>query len=348
VQGPGELFLELLQRHLISAIFLFLSLTTVLVLVGIRWWFKRRWKRLLEEKYEEENELDVLSPLGPQDQEALDLIRQFRHEVWELPEAELQLNLESLNQRAVYIIRSIAAVYHPGDEVPQYEASLTELLQMIRRVSAKLYRLASVAPFRFLADRKLSDYQRFYEVYRKINDNPVLQILKRNPHIYRVARWAMNVKNLGNPLYWVGKELSREGYFYMLRWFYLTFINQLGREAMRLYSGRHFQTEADRDAALTCYRLFALARQWGGPSPDEWATLVDIVVNHPGLESEVKLHVLGRWSRDRLPKDLDQQRLQTKSGTKWYHQGLKHLLDNDPHPLPTKIHLIQRELAILK
>ena len=154
----------------------------------------------------------------------------------------------------------------------------------------------------------------------------------------------MNVKNLGNPLYWAGKELSREGYFYVLRWFYLTFISQVGREGMRLYSGRHFQMEEDRDATLIGYRLYALTRLWGGPSSREWATLVEFITSHPALEAEVKVHILSRCSEDRLPKDLDQQTLQTKSGVKWYQQGLKNLLKKDDHPTPEKVGLIEKEM----
>ena len=321
------------------------TLTTILVLIGIRWWIKRRWKRLLQERFDEEEELDVLTPLGAEDQQALEMIKQYRQEVWALPEAELQLNVEALNQRAVRIVRSIAAIYHPEVEIAQYEASLVEILQLIRRVSAKLARMGSVVPFKFLGNRKLSDYQRYYQVYRKINENPILQVLKRNPHLYKAARWAMNVKNLGNPLYWAGKELSREGYFYVLRWFYLTFISQVGREAMRLYSGRHFQTEEDRDATLIGYRLYHLTRQWGGPSSREWAFLIDFITSHPALEAEVKVHILSRCSQDRLPKDLDQQTLQSRSGVKWYQQGLKSLLGKDDHPAPIKAGLIEKEMT---
>jgi hypothetical protein len=340
-----DTFLSLIQQHWLSLFFFSISLTTILVVVGLRWWLRRYWKRLLEEKAEEENELDVLTPIGPADQEALSLIKQLRQEAWDLPEADLQLSIGDLNERAGRIIRKIAAVYHPEAEVPEYEASLAELLQLIRRVSGRLDRLAGVVPFRLLAGRRVSDYQRYYQVYRKINENPILQVLKRNPHLYKVARWAMNLKNLGNPVYWASKELSREGYFYLMRWFYLTFTSQVGREAMRLYSGRRFQTEEDRDGALVCYRLFALAHQWGGPSPAEWATLVDFVTTHPALDSDTKLHVLSRWSKDRLPKDLGEQRFQTKSGIKWYRQGLKRLLDQEPRAIPYKTQLIEQETA---
>jgi hypothetical protein len=347
--STGLQFLSrMINEHLLSALFLSATLLTILSLLCIRWWFKRRWKKLLEQKFEEENELDTLSPMGDKDLEALELIRRFRREVWELPDAELQLGVEPLTQRAVSVVRSISAVYHPDAVEPQYEASLVEILQLIQRVSSRLSRVSSAVPFKFLGNRKLSEYQLFYQVYRRIQDSPVLNLLKRNPHLYRAARWALNVKNLGNPLYWAGKELSREGYFFAVRWFYLTFSGQVGREAMRVYSGRHFKRAEDRDGALVCYRLFALAHRWGGPSADEWRALVDFVANHPEVDPDIKLQVLSRCTRNRMPADLDQQQLQTKSGAKWYREGLQRLLEQEPDSLPVKARLIEEELNILE
>lgn len=331
------------QQHWLSAFFLGVTLLTVAILLAVRWWFRRRWRRLLEGEAEEETELEALPPAGEEDRRALELIREFRREAWLLPESELQLSIEALGQRAVRIVTAIAGVYHPDAAVPQYEASLTELLQLVRRVTARVNRVGAAIPFRFLGNRKLSEYQRFYQIYRKINNHPILRLLKNNPHLYRLARWALHLKNLTNPLYWAGKEISRESYFYLLRWFTLAFISQVGREAMRVYSGRHFQTEEEREAVIACHRLFALTRQWGGPSVQEWATLVDLVSNHPAMEPEVKLRVLSAWSRGRLPRGLEGQRLKTRSGQKAYRQGLTRLQKADPEQPAGKAELLQQE-----
>lgn len=342
-------FRQLLEAHWLSAIFILCTVTFIAATAALRWWLRRRWQRLLEDQFsDEESALDVLQPIGPQDQRALELIRQSRRAVWSQPEAELGLGLEALTARAVQIIRSIAAIYHPEIVDPEYQASLIEALQLIRRVAARLTRLANIPPFRFLGERKLSDYQRYYQVYRKINENPVMQTLKQHRHLYRVVRWAVNVKNLGNPLYWAGRELSREGYFFMLRWFHLTFISQVGREAIRLYSGRQFRKAEDRDGALICYRLFALTRQWGGPSGQEWSLLVDLVANQSVLEAEAKLQILSRWARGRIPRDLDGQVLTTAAGVKWYREGLQKLLGADDNGPPLRTRYIQQALADLE
>ena len=335
---------DFFYQHWVSAFFLVASLLTLSILLSVRWWFRRRWKHLLEGEYGDDAELDAFAPAGEEDRRVLELIKHFRREVWQLPDSELQLSVEALGQRAVRIVTAIAAVYHPEAAVPQYEASLTDLLQLVRRVTTRLSRVGTVVPFKYLGNRKLSDYQRYYQVYRKINDHPVLQLLKKNPHLYRIARWALNLKNLTNPLYWAGKEISRESYFYLLRWFYLTFVSQVGREAMRVYSDRHFQTEEEREAVVGCYRLYALTRQWEGPSPLEWAALVDVVTNHPVMEPEIKVQVLSRLSRNSLPRNLEEQELKTKSGLKYYRQGLKRLQEADPEPTAAKNELLESEL----
>jgi hypothetical protein len=336
-------FTYVVREHWLSAFLVVVSLTTMCVVLALRWYVRRRLREMLETRFSEEHELDLLPPPGTREQQALELIARMREEVWDLPEGELQLSFEALNRRALNIVRSIGAVYHPEAAQPEYEASLSDTLELVKRVSSRLARLASTVPVKYIGDRKLSDFQRYYQVYLKINENPLLKLLKKNPHLYKAAKLALNLKNIANPLYWAGRELTREGYFFILRWFYLTFTSEIGKEAVRLYSGKRFQQEEDRDAVLVCYRLFHTMRKWSGPAPAEWAAFVRFVAGHSALDSDSKLHILARCSEDRLPRDVEEQTITTKSGIKWYKQGLKKLLDADAGPSQAKVKLIEKE-----
>jgi hypothetical protein len=331
LEGFATLVTEVLRRHWISALLLLLSACIVLTIALMRWWIRRRWQRLLESDLDDQHELDLLPPLNTRDEQALECIRRFRREVWNIPEAELKLGVESFTNRAVAVVRAIAAIYYPGSETPEFEATLLESLILAQRVSRKITRFAAVPPWKLLGNRKLSEFQRFYQLYRKVNESPLFQVLKRHRHLYRLARIAWNIKNVSNPFYWAGRELSREGYFLTLRWFYLAFIGQVGREAMRLYSGRHFQREEERDATLVCHKLFNLAREWQGPSAAEWAALVQLVADHAYLEPDVKVHILSRWAQQRLPGD-----------------GLKQLLKSEPRGGSERAKRIQSELKTLE
>ncbi len=338
----------LIQTHWWSAFFLLVTLTTVLALMGIAWWLRHRFRKMIEQKFQDETELDELPPLGPLDLEALDRIKQLRREVWDLPEAELQLSVESLNVLGARVVKFIAAVYHPDSPNPQFEAGLIDLLELARRVSARLARVSAIGPFRILGNRKISEYQRYYMVYQKINENPVVSFLKKNPLLFRMTRWAINLRNIANPLYWAGKELSRESYFMVLRWFYLTLVAQVGRESMRVFSGRRFQKEEDRDIVLVCYKLFAMVSHWGGPDTAEWALLVSYVTGHSVLEDETKVKVLSRFAEGKLPKDLGEREIKTTAGHRWYRDGLNLLLKSDKRPSPAKAQLLRDELAMVK
>lgn len=335
-------FTYLIHEHWLSAFFVVVSLATICVILALRWYVGRRMRQMLENRFAEDHELDLLPPPGAEEQQALEFIAQMREQVWELPESELQLGLDVFNQRALNIVQRIGAIYHPEATRPEYEASLSDTLELVKRVSSRLARLASTVPVKYIGDRKLSDFQRYYQVYLKINENPVLKLFRKNPHIYKAAKLALNLKNIANPLYWAGRELSREGYFLILRWFYLTFTSEIGKEAIRLYSGKRFQRE-DRDAALVCYRLFHLMRKWSGPTQAEWAAFVRFVAGHSVLDSDSKLHILTRCSEDRLPADVEEQTIDTKSGIKWYRKGLKIIMDAEAGLSQAKAKLVEKE-----
>ena len=337
-------FADVAREHWLSVFLLLVTLTTICVSVFLRWYVRRRLRIMLESRFTEEHELDVLPGPGPREQQARDLIVSFRKKVWDLPERELLLGLEPLTRLALQVVRSIGAVYYPEAEQPEYEASLTDILELVKRVSTRLARLASTVPVKYIGDRKLSDLQRYYQVYLKINESPILKAFKNNPHLYKAARLVLNVKNMANPFYWAGRELTREGYFFILRWFYLTFTSEIGKEAIRLYSGKSFNQDRERDAALVCYRIFHTIRKWSGPSPAEWGAFVRFVANQPNLDSDSKLHILARCSEDRLPNDVEEQKIATKSGIKWYKDGLKKMIEADSAPSTAKTTLIDKEI----
>jgi len=336
-------FTYLIREHWLSAFLILVSLATICVVLALRWYVRRHMREMLENRFAEDHELDLLPPPGVVEQQAMEFIAQKREEVWQLPDSELLLGFDVFNQRALNIVRKIGAIYHPEAAQPEYEASLSDTIELVKRVSSRLSRLTSTIPIKYIGNRKLSDFQRYYQVYLKINDNPVLKLFKKNPHIYKAAKFALNVKNIANPLYWAGRELTREGYFLILRWFYLTFTSEIGREAIRLYSGKRFQQDEDRDAALVCYRMFHTMRKWSGPTPAEWAAFVRFVAGHTALDADSKLHILTRCSEDRLPTDVEEQTITTRSGIKWYKKGLKTLLEADAGSSPAKVKLVEKE-----
>ncbi len=322
---------------------LFLLTTCVVggaMILYVRW--RKRWLLLPRQMDVEEEELEDLGAISERDIEALEVVKRFRAETWKLPENQLNLNIDFLLQRAMDMARAVARVYHPETDHPEYEVSLRESILMVRRVVDRLYRLSRFGPFRILSHRKLRQYQKFYRMVRQINDSSIIRALKRYPRLSRLARWAWTVKQSGNPLYWARRDLTREGYFQLIRWFHATFISQVGREAIRLYSDRSFNLKEEQDATVLVYRLFRLCGQWQGPGAAEWSALVGFVGDLPFLDHEAKCKVLTRCAAERIPGKTRTMVIETRSGRKWYRKGLR-LLAATPPETDLKRRLLNEE-----
>lgn len=333
------------HRHWLSLSLLLITVLVISASILIRHLLKKRWRALLAQDGDEETCFEEPAALDDLDREALAVIGKYRRETWQLPESKLTLSTEFLIQRTLEVIRSIAAVYHPENTAPEYEASFDQSVQLAHRVIYRLHRLTRFTPFRVLSSRKLSEYQRFYRLYRQINDNLLVQAVKRHRRLYRVAGWIVSARHLANPFYWAGKDLSREGYFYLLRWFHATYLSQVGREAMRLYSGRPFGSLEQQEATQIGYRLFEVCTRWGGPSSGEWAAWVELVSKMPHLEAEAKLSLLRNCAGGQVPVRAGAVvEIQTRFGKKFYPRALRKLAKAEPVGLSMKQTTIEQEL----
>lgn len=337
---------EALSRHWLSVTLLALTLISIGLSLLVRRHFRKRWLALMEQG-EQDLELHEFEPFDGKDTLAFEVVKKHRRAVWEWPENRLSLNVDSLLQQATEVVRSVAAVYHPEPATPEYEASLQQSIFLARRVTERLYKLSRFGPFRILSQRKLSDYQKFYRIFRQINENPVIRTLKRHRRLYRIARVVLSARQLGNPFYWAGKDLSREGFFYLLRWFNATYISQVGREAILLYSGRAYSSREEQDATAICYGLFMLSRRWHGPSNEEWQALLTFVGDLPRLDPEAKLQILMRCGSGKFPTNLENLALRSKFGEKWYRKGLERLTKADSPAVDVKQIIIEEELSTL-
>ncbi|MDY6908867.1 MAG: hypothetical protein SWC40_02780 [Thermodesulfobacteriota bacterium] len=321
---------------------------TILVFAAVaflRWWLKRSWQRLIEENVEDLDAFGESAALDERDRPALQLVKDLRREVWDVSPADLDVGFEPLFQKAARVVCSVAAVYHPEAPKPEYEATLLESLLLARRVNTRIIRLTRFGPFRLLAERRLSEYQKAYETYRKFQDSPLVQTLKKHRHLYRVARWAIHLKNIQNPVYWAGRELSREGSVLLLRWFHAHFIQQVGREAIRIYGRRPFLKEEERELTLLLYRLYHLHRHWGGPSSDEWRLWAAFTARAPLLDAEARMSVVDNVANGRLPDAVEAFLPKTRMGIQWYRKGIRKMFEEDPHVSERKRMVLERELA---
>lgn len=328
-QTAVEWFRQVATEHLTSILLCILTLAVLGAVFVLRWWLRRRWHALLQESASETFHLGDPADLTPRDHEALACLKQMRREILHTPESQLSIAFESLFQRSQDVVRRIARIYHPDKEEPEYQASLEGLLQLTQRVTARLQAIAGYGPFRVLASRRLAHYRSLYRTYQSVQESPLVQGLRKHKRIYKVARLLWNLRNIKNPFYWLGKELSQEGYFLMLRWFHIALVNQVGKEAIRLYSSRPFIHDEERDLALACLKVLQECRQSGRLDAGSLGRWVVFVCGLPVLDANSKLRLIRGACSGELPPDVEKEDFRTSRGKKWYQKGMERVPRKD-------------------
>lgn len=299
--------------------------------LGSVYWIRRRlrrsWHALLEDASEEPFTFLEEHSLSDQDQAALNYLRELRQQVWSMPDSAINLSFDAFFVRAQDIIRTIAGIYHPDANEPQYQASLEALLALSRRTASRLETIVRRGPFRLLSSRPIGHYRTLYKTYRSVHESPLVQSLKRYEIFYKAARLLWHFKNWKNPLYWVSRELSRESLQWLVRWFSIALINQVGKEAIRLYGTHTFVDDEERDLVLVCVKLHALcALQEPSRRTDLFQAWVSFVCDLPILDPATKIRILRQaMNPGGEPREHTAASFRTRRGSAWFKKGLDKL-----------------------
>ncbi len=317
---------EVLFTHPVSFVLATLAVASLVTVHLIRKRLRRHWNAVLEEASEEPFCFLEESSLGEKDRAAVSYLRDLRRKVWSMPDTEITLSFDAFLAQAQDIVRTIASIYHPDKEEPEYQASLEDLLALSRRTASRLEKIVRRGPFRLLSSRPVGHYRKLYRTYRRVNESALVQSLKKYRFLYKAARLFWSVKNWKNPLYWVGKELSRESLQWMVRWFSIALINQVGKEAIRLYGTRTFADDEERDLVLACVKLHALCASQEQTRRDEYfKAWVAFVCDLPLLDPEAKIRLL-RQTAGAVPDSAAVEApFRTRRGDGWYRKGLERL-----------------------
>lgn len=318
--------LDVFFAHPVSLILSVLAVASLVSIHLIRKRLRRHWSMLLEEASEEPFSFLEESALSDKDRAAVSYLRDLRRKVWSTPDPEITLSFDAFLAQAQDIVRTVASIYHPDKEEPEYQASLEDLLALSRRTASRLENIVRRGPFRLLSSRPIGHYRTLYRTYRRVNESAFVQSLKRYRFLYRAARVFWSIKNWNNPLYWVGKELSRESLQWLVRWFSIAVINQVGKEAIRVYGTRTFADDEERDLVLACTKLHALcASQEPARREESFRAWVSFVCDIPLLDDATKIRLLRQILKAAPDVEAVEASFRTRRGDGWYRKGLDRL-----------------------
>lgn len=307
-------------------IWLFWLLGAVLLAWGVSLFLMRHWtrKRLMDTLAQEglkAEEVDIhLDHPGPEDRQALEIIRHYRRRILLKFLPDTRLNLGLLMEFCQDLVKDVAAVYYPDDERPELRASLADLVDLYNRVGTRVAAWLDTLPLRPLKDVELRTLRQCHEWYQTLK--PVLDFLKRY-HLDRAARWAWAAKNALNPWYWSRQAAYTGGKELLQRLFLAKVANLVGEEAINLYGRRRLRDSLFKRYRLALQEMVNLALEDGSLPPQAWNHLLHFILRANGLEDREKLALLHRLAHPRRQEVSGIKSLE-KAEREEIHRWLKH------------------------
>jgi len=283
----------------------------------------------LEERYGEGG--NMFEEFLPQDEQALNLIRDYRRRYLLKFWLDTPLNFATINELSQSLIKDLAAIYYPEEERPELKASLADLVALHRRVGVRLSDWLETLPFRPLKNLELATVLRLHETYHKVKNHPVYRFLKRH-HLDRAARWLWTAYNVANPWYW-GRRAAYTGSREVLaRLFLAKVINVVGEEAIRLYSRRSPNLRLYRRYQAGIQELLNLALAENGQLPAGAQTFIlQQILRAKGLDDREKVVLLHKLAAPRRQEvNLDGLGAQDRQEIRRWLEGLGRILGPGP------------------
>jgi hypothetical protein len=173
----------------------------------------------------------------PEDLAAREIIRQYRRRYLLKLWPGTAFSFKVVNDLALELIQEIARIYYPGEERPEFKASLKDLVALYNRVGARFEGLLNSKALRPFREVEVQTVLRYHEVYQSVRNHWGYRFIKRH-HLDKVANWGWAVINYANPWYW-GRRAAYEGSKEAMARLALAKIADIvGEEAILLYGRR--------------------------------------------------------------------------------------------------------------
>ncbi len=227
-----------LASHWVILILTGLFLLWLLSLLVVRLWTRRQVLKSLEAHEEVAEELTSPFPEPrPEDQEALERIRSFRHRYLLSWWPGTTFSFQAIYEMSLELIKGIAAVYFPEEDRPELKASMADLVALHNRVGARLACWLESFPMRPFKDVELKTVLLYHEVYQAVTQHPVSAFVRRH-RLGSLARWAWTLYNYANPLVWTSRAAYHGGKEVAARLLLARIADLVGEEAMLIYGRR--------------------------------------------------------------------------------------------------------------
>ena len=199
-----------------------------------------------ETEQEEFKQIELIRVHNPteQDLQAYELIESERQKVWKNLLTKTSISPRKIYQLSFDLIREIAAIYNPDVENPEFQASVSDLLELNYRIIERVKEYLEEFPLNTIKDLNIQDILKYKGYYDRLSEFELVKFAKDHKYLYTIGRYAWMGYNVINPWYWGRKVVftaSREGAF---RHLLAVIVTVVGEEAVLVYSERNIKAKA--------------------------------------------------------------------------------------------------------
>lgn len=228
----------------------------------------------------------------PQDLQAYELIETERQKMWKSLSINTSIAPRQLTQLSFELVQKIAAIYYPTIETPEFQASISDLLELNGRINARLKEYLEQFPLSTIKDLNIQDILRYKGYYDRVSEFELVKLAKKYTHLYMIGQYAWMTYNAINPWYW-GRQVvmtaGREGTF---RYLLSVIITVVGEEALLVYSKRNIRARAVAVEKNIAFEMISMAVADGVVSQEEYEVILNFVLNNGKLEDDMKVTLL--------------------------------------------------------
>ena len=279
----------------------FAVLTLLTVLFAFRKHQRKQQEALLASELEKEDfqQIELLRVQNPsqQDEQAYKLIERERQKVWTSLTLETSLAPRKIWQMSFDLIKGIAAIYHPEIENPQYQASLTQLIELNERIILRLQDYLDEFPLNTIKDVNIQDVLHYKELFDKAKNFEFVQFARKHKYVYDIGQYVWMGFNALNPWYWGRKAAFTAGREGSYRYLLSVILTVVGEEAVLVYSKRQIRKQAMAVEKNIAFEMINMAVVDNNVSSEEYEIVMNFILKNSNFDDRVKVSLLKALAR---------------------------------------------------
>ncbi len=289
-----------------TAVLLFAALILLSALLLLRRRNEKHQEELIAREADKEifKQIELIRVQNPteQDLQAYALIESERQKIWKSLSTKTSITPRKIYQFSFDLIREIAATYNPDSENPEFQASVSDLLELNYRIIERVRGYLEEFPLNTIKNLNIQDILRYRGYYDRLSELELVKLAKKHKYLYTIGKYAWMGYNVINPWYWGRKVVFTAGKEGTFRYLLTAIITIVGEEAILVYSKRNIKAKAVAVEKNIAFEMINMAVIDGVVSQEEYEVILNFILYNPRLDDQMKVTLLRALLRKRPVK----------------------------------------------